>query len=97
VCCGGFSPDLWQSGGRWRHLGAVRVVGVEEDYEPVFSLIHTGAPPLVALDVVERKHIKAVLKRTGFHKSRTAEIIGISRKTLERKIVEFGLNAGRAE
>ncbi|GFE62297.1 sigma-54 dependent transcriptional regulator [Geobacter sp. AOG2] len=56
-----------------------------------------GAPPLVALDEVERQHIKAVLKRTGFHKSRTAEILGISRKTLDRKIVEFGLSAGRAE
>ncbi|WP_370514305.1 helix-turn-helix domain-containing protein [Geobacter sp. FeAm09] len=51
----------------------------------------------MALDEVERQHIKAVLKRTGFHKSRTAEILGISRKTLDRKIVEFGLNIGRAE
>jgi two-component system response regulator HydG len=63
--------------------------------EPV--AVPKGAPPLVALDEVERQHIKAVLKRTGFHKSRTAEILGISRKTLDRKIVEFGLNAGRAE
>jgi DNA-binding NtrC family response regulator len=61
------------------------------------AAVPKGAPPLVALDVVERQHIKGVLKRTGFHKSRTAEILGISRKTLDRKIVEFALNAGRPE
>ena len=61
------------------------------------AAVPNGAPPLVALDVVERQHIKGVLKRTGFHKSRTDEILGIPRKTLDRKIVEFGLNAGRAE
>jgi len=61
------------------------------------SAVPKVSSPLVALDEVERQHIKAVLKRTGFHKSRTAEILGISRKTLDRKIVEFGLNAGRAE
>ena len=61
------------------------------------AAVPKGAPPLVALGEVERLHIKAVLKRTGFHKSRTAEILGISRKTLDRKIVEFGLIDGRGE
>ena len=45
--------------------------------------------PMVALEEVERRHITAVLKDTGFHKSRTAEILGISRKTLDRKIAEY--------
>ena len=48
--------------------------------------------PLVALEEIERRHIEAVLARTGFHKSRSAEILGISRKTLDRKIVEYGLS-----
>jgi two-component system response regulator HydG len=53
----------------------------------------TDAPrPLVALEVVERWHIAEVLRQTGFHKSRAAEILGISRKTLDRKIAEFGLS-----
>ncbi|MCM2264404.1 MAG: sigma-54 dependent transcriptional regulator [Desulfuromonadales bacterium] len=47
--------------------------------------------PLVALEVVEHRHIAEVLRQTGFHKSRAAEILGISRKTLDRKIAEFGL------
>ena len=53
----------------------------------------TAAPaaPLIPLDELERRHIVAVLDQTGFHKSRTAEILGISRKTLDRKIAEYGL------
>jgi len=48
--------------------------------------------PLVTLEEVEHRHIEAVLSRTGFHKSRSAEILGISRKTLDRKIAEYGLS-----
>ena len=54
-----------------------------------------GSPPLVSLDEVERRHITAVLRETGFHKSRTAEILGLSRKTLDRKISEYGLDERR--
>lgn len=46
---------------------------------------------LVSLDILEQEHISRVFAGTGFHKSRTAEILGISRKTLDRKIVEYGL------
>jgi len=51
----------------------------------------TGAAPLVALDEIERQHITSILKETGSHKSRAAEILGISRKTLDRKIAEYRL------
>jgi two-component system response regulator HydG len=46
---------------------------------------------LMPLENVERRHIEAVLRETRFHKSKTAMILGISRKTLDRKIVEYGL------
>jgi len=46
---------------------------------------------LVPLDEVEKRHIDSVLNETGYHKSKTAEILGISRKTLDRKIAEYGL------
>lgn len=49
---------------------------------------------LVPLDEVERQHITSVLRETGFHKSRTAQILGISRKTLDRKISEYQLADG---
>jgi DNA-binding NtrC family response regulator len=47
--------------------------------------------PLVSLEAVECEHIRRVLASTGYHKSKAAEILGISRKTLDRKIVEYGL------
>ncbi len=46
---------------------------------------------LVPLETVEKEHIQFVLKRTGYHKSRTASILGIARRTLDRKIEEYAL------
>lgn len=51
----------------------------------------TGKAPLIALDEIERLHITSILKETGFHKSHAAAILGISRKTLDRKISEYNL------
>jgi transcriptional regulator with PAS, ATPase and Fis domain len=48
-------------------------------------------PKMVALEEMERQHIKAVLKGNHYNKSRTAEILGISRRTLDRRIADFGL------
>ncbi|MDA8429785.1 MAG: sigma-54 dependent transcriptional regulator [Geobacteraceae bacterium] len=53
--------------------------------------VASGAAQLVGLDEIERQHITAILKETGFHKSRAAAILGISRKTLDRKISEYHL------
>ncbi len=55
-----------------------------------------GKTPLVGLDEIERLHITSILKETGFHKSRAATILGISRKTLDRKISEYNLAAGNS-
>ncbi len=52
------------------------------------------AAQLIPLDEIERQHITSILKETGFHKSRAAEILGISRKTLDRKIAEYELGGG---
>lgn len=49
----------------------------------------------VSLEELECAHIRQVLRQTGFHKSRSAGILGISRKTLDRKIVEFALGSGK--
>ncbi|MBC8017776.1 MAG: sigma-54-dependent Fis family transcriptional regulator, partial [Verrucomicrobia bacterium] len=46
---------------------------------------------MVPLEEMERQHIEAVLRGTGYHKSRTAEILKISRRTLDRRISDFGL------
>jgi two-component system response regulator HydG len=55
-----------------------------------------SSAPLIALDKIERQHISLILKETGFHKSRAAEILGISRKTLDRKIFEYGLGSDKS-
>jgi DNA-binding NtrC family response regulator len=47
-----------------------------------------GAP--LSLREVERRHIAAVLQRTNWHQGRAASLLGISAKTLYRKIREYG-------
>lgn len=47
---------------------------------------------MVGLEEIERQHITSILKETSFNKSRAAEILGISRKTLDRKIAEYNLS-----
>lgn len=44
-----------------------------------------------SLESIERNHIIWILKKTGYHKSRSAEILGITRKTLDRKFADYGL------
>lgn len=43
----------------------------------------------VPLEAVEQEHIRQTLEKTGYNKSRAAEILGITRKTLDRKINEY--------
>jgi DNA-binding NtrC family response regulator len=48
------------------------------------------ASVLRPLDEVERDHIRRVLNGVGWHQGRAASILGISSKTLYRKIREYG-------
>ncbi len=50
----------------------------------------TADPPL-SLEQMERRHIEAVLRRFAWHQGRAAEVLGISAKTLYRKMREYGL------
>jgi two-component system response regulator AtoC len=43
------------------------------------------------LDDVERDHVARVLEAHGWHKTRTAEALGISRPRLDRLIAKYGL------
>ena len=45
----------------------------------------------LSLESLEKEHILTVFTANQLNKSRTAELLGISRKTLDRKIVEYGL------
>jgi transcriptional regulator with GAF, ATPase, and Fis domain len=55
------------------------VVSPKSTYEPL------------SLDEIERRHIHATLKATGWNKSRTAAILGVERSTLDRKIRRYEL------
>lgn len=46
---------------------------------------------LARLDEVERQHIRAILSRLGMNRTRAAEVLGISRTTLQKKIRQYGL------
>ncbi len=49
-----------------------------------------GDPP-VSLEEMERRHIDAVLHEVNWHQGRAADILGISAKTLYRKMRDYGL------
>jgi DNA-binding NtrC family response regulator len=42
------------------------------------------------LELLERRHIERVLKDVEWHQGKAAQILGISPKTLYRKIREYG-------
>jgi two-component system, NtrC family, response regulator AtoC len=57
--------------------------------DPGAAVRATPSQPMT-LGEMERRHIEAVLERTGWHQGRAAELLGISPKTLYRKIRELG-------
>ncbi|MBI2354604.1 MAG: sigma-54-dependent Fis family transcriptional regulator [Deltaproteobacteria bacterium] len=68
---------------------------VTEELLPIWKAAEGRAVPPkegpLSLEGVEREHIVKMLERTAYHKTRTAELLGITRKTLARKIAEYAL------
>ncbi len=86
--------------GNLRELRAVmsRAVAVAPedriDVQHLFLPTHVevdGAVPDDSLEAMERRHILAVLAAVGGHQGKAAERLGISSKTLYRKIREYGV------
>ncbi|MGC9197023.1 MAG: sigma-54-dependent transcriptional regulator [Syntrophobacteraceae bacterium] len=50
-----------------------------------------GAEPLLLLSQVEKRHILRILELAGGNRAQAADMLGISRKTIYRKLKEFGL------
>ena len=44
-----------------------------------------------SLEQLEREHIACILEATGGHKSHSAAILGVCRRTLDRKMEAYGL------
>ena len=49
----------------------------------------TSSTPAVSLAELERRHIESVLHNTNWHQGKAASALGISSKTLYRKIREY--------
>ncbi len=63
------------------------------DLPPVFHNVPSAKSPLppTSLEEMERQMIFQVLDQTGGHHTRAAEMLGISRRTLSRKLKTYGV------
>ena len=57
---------------------------------PVPGAVERSPAPAISLAELERRHIESVLHETSWHQGRAASALGISSKTLYRKIREYG-------
>ena len=68
--------------------GAVSLAEGEVDADLVRSLLGApsqSSPEPLDLEAMEKRHITRVLKLTAGNKSEAAKILGVDRKTLQRK------------
>ncbi len=64
---------------------------IRPEHIEVGSAVESSSPRLISLEEMEREHVARVLAATDGHKSRTAEILGVSRPRLDRMIERYGL------
>jgi DNA-binding NtrC family response regulator len=64
---------------------------IRPEHIEVGTVPESETPRLISLEEMEREHVARVLEATGGHKSRTAEILGVSRPRLDRMIERYGL------
>jgi DNA-binding NtrC family response regulator len=57
---------------------------------PIPGSVDRAPTPAISLAELERRHIESVLHETSWHQGRAATTLGISSKTLYRKIREYG-------
>jgi DNA-binding NtrC family response regulator len=72
------------------HLARGREI-VARDLQLRSRLSTPGAGSPISLEELERAHIEAVLRQTEWHQGRAGDVLGISPKTLYRKMREYGL------
>ena len=65
-------------------------VAMEPAREPLPPFVASGVSTGMTLEELERRHVASVLDQTNWHQGRAADILGISPKTLYRKIREYG-------
>src|SRR5712692_5466114 len=76
--------------GAGKQITAVEIVAELSGEKPLAT--HGGASlPLGTLENMEEQMIISALERTGGHRAQAAEQLGISRRTLSRKLREYGI------
>ena len=59
---------------------------------PPVKIVSDDTPVIPGMDEIEKAYIHWVLTQHGGQKQKAAEILGIGRSTLDRKIEKYGLN-----
>jgi DNA-binding NtrC family response regulator len=64
---------------------------------PAATATATASPAhgasITDLSTLERRHIEATLRSVGGDKTRASQLLGISRRTLERRVAEWAAQA----
>ena len=84
--------DVIQPGDLW--VNAALNSGVSTPRNEVASSLSTPPEPdgeLASLEEIERIHIEKVLNRCGFNRVKSAQLLGITPKTLYLKIKKYGI------
>lgn len=74
-------------------VGALNVSALYQDLAHSPGAGNAGAEP-VDLATIEKRHIRAVLESVGGDKRRAARLLGISRRTLERRFADWAGTPG---
>jgi len=64
---------------------------------PERDLVEEAALDDASLADVERRYILRVLEKTGGHQIKTAEVLGIDRRTLYRRLKQYGYGSSRRD
>jgi len=52
---------------------------------------------IIPLDQVEKEHIRKALSQTNYNQSKTAELLGVERRVIARKIQKYGLSPKKSK
>ena len=72
-------------------IAATVLPGVAPDASTTGSFATNSVASPTSLRDVERQQILAALEQTGWHRGKTAEILGISPSTLYRRLRDYNL------
>jgi two-component system response regulator HydG len=81
-------------------MGLGDVLGVEDLPDKITNpdrdIVEEAALDGVSLGEMERRYILRVLKKMGNHQIRTAQVLGIDRRTLYRRLRQYGVETARS-